>query len=129
MQAMQGLAAGMAVGGYAARSTGMHVLGDMRESVDESKKYEIEVMRIKSLGLGDHASEDAAKYACAMKIYGTSTTDNVTMMRDALTIFAGEHHAQMVMPTLSKMRFPCSKAVELVRSRHYPPVPCLPLRS
>ncbi|CAE6783533.1 hypothetical protein R69746_04400 [Paraburkholderia aspalathi] len=105
MQAMQGVAAGMAVGGYAARSTGMHMLGDMRESLDESKKYEIEVMRIRALGLGDHASEDAAKYARAMKVYGTSTTDNVTMMRDALTIFADEHHAQMVMPTLSKMKF------------------------
>ena len=105
MQAMQGVAGGMAVGGYAARSTGTHMLGDMRESLDESKKYEIEVMRIRALGLGDHASEDAAKYARAMKVYGTSTTDNVTMMRDALTIFADEHHAQMVMPTLSKMKF------------------------
>ena len=105
MQAMQGVAASMAVGGYAARSTGMHMLGDMRESLDESKKYEIEVMRIKALGLGDHASADAARYARAMKVYGTSTTDNVTMMRDALTIFADEHHAQMVMPTLSKMKF------------------------
>ncbi|MFP3187031.1 MAG: hypothetical protein RXS25_40725, partial [Paraburkholderia sp.] len=76
MQAMQGVAAGMAVGGYAARSTGMHVLGDMRESLDESKRYEIEVMRIRALGLGDHASADAEKYARAMKVYGVSTTDN-----------------------------------------------------
>ena len=105
MQSMQGVAAGMAVGGYAARSTGMHVLGDMHDSLEESKKFEIEAMRIKALGLGDHATADAVKYARAMKQYGTSTTDNVLMMRDALTIFADEHHAQMVMPTLSKMKF------------------------
>ncbi|CAE6841928.1 hypothetical protein R69746_06966 [Paraburkholderia aspalathi] len=105
MQAMQGVAAGMAVGGYAARSTGMHMLGEMHESLDEAKKYELEVTRIKALGLGDHASADAVKYATAMKTYGTSTTENLTMMRDALTIFADEHHAQMVMPTLTKMKF------------------------
>ncbi|RKF33403.1 phage tail tape measure protein [Paraburkholderia fungorum] len=105
MQTMQGVAAGMAVGGYAAKATGMHLFGDLRETLDESKKAENEGMRIKALGLGDHASADAVKYARAMKVYGTSTTDNLTMMRDFLTIFADEHHAQMVMPTLGKMKF------------------------
>ncbi|MFM0097541.1 hypothetical protein PQQ87_18140 [Paraburkholderia nemoris] len=105
MQTMQGVAAGMAVGGYAAKATGMHMIGDLRETLDESKKAEAEGMRIKALGLGDHASADAVKYARAMKLYGVSTTDNLTMMRDSLTIFADEHHAQMVMPTLGKMKF------------------------
>lgn len=105
MEKMQGAAAGMAVGGYAARSTGTHIFGDLRESLDESKEFEREAMRIKALGLGDHASADAVKYARAMKQYGVATTDNVLMMRDALSIFADEHHAQMVMPTLSKMKF------------------------
>ncbi|WP_250435768.1 hypothetical protein [Caballeronia sp. ATUFL_F2_KS9A] len=105
MQGVQGFAANMAVAGYATRSTGAHVLGDLRETLDESKKAENEGMRIKALGLGDHAAEDAIKYARAMKMYGVSTTDNLTMMRDALTIFADEHHAQMVMPTLAKMKF------------------------
>lgn len=105
MQAVQGVAAGMAVGGYAARSTGMHVLGELHETMEETKKAENEGMRIKALGLGDHASAEAVKYARAMKTMGVSTTDNLTMMRDSLTIFADEHHAQMVMPTLAKMKF------------------------
>ncbi|WP_153075772.1 phage tail tape measure protein [Paraburkholderia bonniea] len=105
MHAMQGVAGGMAVGGYAARSAGMHVLGDMRETLDESKKVEIEAMKIRALGLGDHAAKDSEKYARAMKVYGTSTSDNILLMRDSLTIFADEHHAKMVMPTLTKMKF------------------------
>ncbi|CAN0621019.1 conserved membrane protein of unknown function [Burkholderia multivorans] len=105
MERMQGVGANMAVAGYAAKSTGMHVFGDLHETLDESKKAEGEGARIAALGLGDHATEDAKKYARAMKVYGVSTTDNLTMMRDALTIFADEHHAQMVMPTLSKMKF------------------------
>ncbi|MDR9048901.1 phage tail tape measure protein [Burkholderia multivorans] len=105
MERIQGVGANMAMTGYAAKATGMHLFGDLRETIDESKKAESEEMRIRALGLGDHASEDAKKYARAMNVYGVSTTDNLTMMRDALTIFADEHHAQMVMPTLAKMKF------------------------
>ncbi|HDR9048595.1 TPA: hypothetical protein QDA94_002820 [Burkholderia vietnamiensis] len=105
MHAMQSVGASMAIGGYAAKSTGTHILGDLHDTLDESKKAENEAMRIKALGLGEHATADAVKYARAMKMYGVSTSDNLTMMRDSLTIFADEHHAQMVMPTLSKMKF------------------------
>ena len=105
MNRLQGTAANMAVAGYAAKATGSHILGDISETLDESKKFEVEAMKIKALGLGDHATADALKYVKAMKSYGTSTTDNLTLMRDAMTIFADEHHAQMVMPTLAKMKF------------------------
>ncbi|KVZ49009.1 phage tail tape measure protein [Burkholderia ubonensis] len=104
MQAMQGVAGSMAVGGYAARSTGMHVLGGLGGTLDEEKKMTSERSRITALGLGDQATKDAEKYVRAMDTMGVSTTDNMTMMRDALSIFADEHHAQMVMPTLAKMK-------------------------
>ncbi|KVD81689.1 hypothetical protein WS62_24205 [Burkholderia sp. ABCPW 14] len=105
MQAMQGVAGGMAIGGYAARSTGAHALGDLREALDETKKIQNERARITALGLGDQATKDAEKYVRSMKMMGVSTSDNMTLMRDALSIFADEHHAQMVMPTLAKMKF------------------------
>ncbi|SUW59080.1 Phage-related protein [Burkholderia oklahomensis] len=105
MQAMQGVAGGMAIGGYAARSTGTHALGDLREALDETKKIQNERARITALGLGDQATKDAEKYVRSMKMMGVSTSDNMTLMRDALSIFADEHHAQMVMPTLAKMKF------------------------
>ncbi|MDE3330361.1 hypothetical protein LRY16_31165, partial [Burkholderia pseudomallei] len=105
MQTLQGVAGGMAIGGYAARSTGAHALGDLREALDETKKIQNERARITALGLGDQATKDAEKYVCSMKMMGVSTSDNMTLMRDALSIFADEHHAQMVMPTLAKMKF------------------------
>ncbi|KVN50010.1 phage tail tape measure protein [Burkholderia ubonensis] len=104
MQAMQGVAGSMAIGGYAARSTGMHVLGGLGGTLDEEKKMTSERSRITAFGLGDQATKDAEKYVRAMDTMGVSTTDNMTMMRDALSIFADEHHAQMVMPTLAKMK-------------------------
>ncbi|RAR53907.1 hypothetical protein C7401_12681 [Paraburkholderia unamae] len=105
MEKMQGIAGNMAVSGYAARSTGMHMFGGLGETLDEAKKAQNEEGRIKALGLGDHATIDAVKFASDMKVYGASFTDNLTMMRDSMTIFADEHHAQMAAPTLSKMKF------------------------
>ena len=105
MGRLQGTAANIAIAGYAAKATGSHIMGDLSETLEQSKAFESEAVRIKALGLGDHATADAVKYAKAMKQMGTSTTDNLTLMRDSLTIFADEHHAQMVMPTLAKMKF------------------------
>ncbi|KVO49970.1 hypothetical protein [Burkholderia stagnalis] len=105
MQGMQSVAAGMAIGGYAARSTGMRVLGGLEGTLDEEKKMTNERARITALGLGDQATKDAEKYVRSMHMMGVSTTENMTMMRDALSIFADEHHAQMVMPTLATMKF------------------------
>lgn len=105
MQTVQGVAGGMAVAGYAAKSTGQHIFADLHESIDQAKKVQNERGRIGALGLGDEATKDAEKYARAMKMMGVSTSDNMTLMRDSMSIFADEHHAQMAMPVLAKMKF------------------------
>ncbi|MDU5499502.1 MAG: phage tail tape measure protein, partial [Acinetobacter baumannii] len=43
--------------------------------------------------------------AKAMKTFGTSTLDNLTLVRDGVTAFGDVHHAQWVAPTLAKMKF------------------------
>ncbi|UVS99072.1 hypothetical protein [Burkholderia glumae] len=105
MNATRGAAAEMAIGGYAARASGQHMLDDLREPLAEAKKVQNERGRIRGLGLGDRATRDAERYVRAMKSPGVAIAENMTLMRDALSIFADEHHAQMVMPTLAKMKF------------------------
>ncbi|MBU9122337.1 hypothetical protein KTD15_26480 [Burkholderia multivorans] len=105
MGAMRGAAAEMAIGGYAARATGQHILADLREPLAEAKKIQNERGRILGLGLGERATQDAERYVRAMQTPGVAIADNMTLMRDAMSIFADEHHAQMVMPTLAKMKF------------------------
>ncbi|MDG9854131.1 hypothetical protein N7403_09735 [Pseudomonas nitroreducens] len=73
--------------------------------IQEGKHFTLEESRVAALGLGDQATQDAIKFAKAMKTYGTSATDNLTLVRDAMTVFADEHHAQMVAPMLAKMKF------------------------
>ncbi|HIH2654756.1 TPA: hypothetical protein ACYLK9_002642 [Burkholderia cenocepacia] len=105
MGAARGAAAEMAIGGYAARATGQRILDDLREPLAEAKKIQNERGRIQGLGLGDRATQDAERYVRAMNTPGVAIADNMTLMRDAMSIFADEHHAQMVMPTLAKMKF------------------------
>jgi hypothetical protein len=105
LQKRQALAAHVSIAGYGATHVGKGLLGAMHPAIDEAKQFQNEETRIRALGLGEAASQDAIKYAKAMKSYGTSTTENLTLMRDAMTVFADEHHAEMVTPLLAKMKF------------------------
>ena len=73
--------------------------------VNESKHVETEMARIASLGLGKQTTKDAIAYAKAMQTFGTSTLDNMELLRDGMTAFADLHHAEMVAPYLAKMKF------------------------
>lgn len=91
--------------GMGAVMAGAGALYAMRKPIEESKRTDVEENRIASLGLGKHATEEAVQYAKAMKTFGTSTLDNLTLMRDGITAFADVHHAKMVAPILSQMKF------------------------
>lgn len=86
-------------------TTGAAALYQMRKPIDESKRVDVEENRIASLGLGKKSTEEAIQYAKAMKTFGTSTLDNLTLVRDGVTAFGDVHHAQWVAPTLAKMKF------------------------
>ncbi|HCM9740031.1 TPA: phage tail tape measure protein [Acinetobacter baumannii] len=91
--------------GTGAAFTGAGVLYSMRKPIEESKGVDTEQNRIASLGLGKEATAEAINYARAMKTFGTSTRDNLQLVRDGVTAFADVHHAKMVAPTLAKMKF------------------------
>lgn len=91
--------------GMLVAGAGVGTLYAMRKPIDESKRVDIEENRIASLGFGKQATEEAILYARAMKTFGTSTLDNLTLVRDGVTAFGDVHHAQWVAPTLAKMKF------------------------
>ncbi|MFA2950291.1 phage tail tape measure protein [Acinetobacter pittii] len=86
-------------------ATGTAALYQMRKPIDESKRVDVEENRIASLGFGKKATDEAIQYAKAMKTFGTSSLDNLTLVRDGVTAFGDVHHAQWVAPTLAKMKF------------------------
>lgn len=101
--AMRGAA--VTAAGWGARHAGTAMVQGAAAPLAQARTYAGEIMQITALGLGDEASKGAARYANAMKTYGTSTVDNLALMKDAITVFADEHHAEMVMPMLAKMKF------------------------
>ncbi|EPF77282.1 bacteriophage membrane protein [Acinetobacter gyllenbergii] len=95
-------AAGYGMGAAMAGAGAMYM---MSKPINESKRYDVEANRIHALGLGDQVSKQAIKFAEGMETFGTSIYDNAVLVRDGMTIFSDLHHAEMVAPTLAKMKF------------------------
>jgi hypothetical protein len=104
MNKVQGVAGSMAIGGYAARATASHIGHDLGETLDESKKAENEANRIATLNVGPNVVKEAQEFSKGLHIAGNSFTDNMQHYRDAVTIFADAHHAEMAVPIMAKMK-------------------------
>jgi hypothetical protein len=95
----QGAIGGLMVAG------GLGIAAMFKAPLDEAKKFQNEVERFRSLGLGDKVTTDAVKFASGMDTYGTSIRENLGLLRDAQTVFGDFQEAKMVVPLLSKMKF------------------------
>ncbi|MGN5353230.1 phage tail tape measure protein [Ralstonia sp. L16] len=103
-------AGNLAGAGAGASVTGAATAAPIWKGLGEAKHYELEKTRMGALGLGDAATKESIEFAKQMKAYGVSQVDKAELMRDALSTFADAHHAEMVLPTLAKMKF-ANKAV------------------
>lgn len=107
----QGLDRGRATAGHLAMTgvSGVATAYGVRRAVTEPlhqvRENDTTTTRIAALGLGKEETDKAVEYAKRMKTFGTSMNDNLGLMLDATTAFADVHHAEMVMPTLAKMKF------------------------
>jgi hypothetical protein len=95
----QGAIGGLMVAG------GLGIAAMFKGPLEEASKFQNEIERFRSLGLGDKVTNDAVKFASGMNTYGTSIRENLGLLRDAQTVFGDFHEAQMVTPLLSKMKF------------------------
>jgi hypothetical protein len=95
----QGAIGGLMVAG------GLGIAAMFKGPLEETSKFQNEIERFRSLGLGDKVTNDAVKFASGMNTYGTSIRENLGLLRDAQTVFGDFHEAQMVTPLLAKMKF------------------------
>ncbi|MEF2269993.1 hypothetical protein JAB6_01170 [Janthinobacterium sp. HH104] len=98
-------AGSIAMAGAGATATGAVMAVPVAKGLHEAKHYQLEKARVNALGLGQETSQQAIKFAQNMKTYGTSQNENLELVRDAMSIFGDLHHAEMVAPTLAKMKF------------------------
>ncbi|MGA4045412.1 phage tail tape measure protein [Ralstonia nicotianae] len=98
-------AGGLAAAGAGATAAGVAAGAPLLKGLGEAKHYDLEKLRIGALGLGDQSTKEALAFAQQMKAYGVSQVEKAELMRDAMSVFADTHHAEMVMPTLAKMKF------------------------
>ena len=98
-------AGSIAMAGAGATAAGAVMAMPIAKGLHEAKHYQLEKARVNALGLGPKTSQQAIKFAQNMKTYGTSQNENLELVRDAMSIFGDLHHAEMVAPTLAKMKF------------------------
>ncbi|SDH89314.1 phage tail protein [Janthinobacterium sp. YR213] len=98
-------AGNIAMAGAGATAAGAVMAMPIAKGLHEAKHYQLEKARVNALGLGPETSQQAITFAKNMKTYGTSQNENLELVRDAMSIFGDLHHAEMVAPTLAKMKF------------------------
>ncbi len=101
----QSKATSLAVAGYAAQQVGKRGLHLLSGPLHETKQIERENTRIEALGFNKEITTEAQSFAHNIKTTGTSITENLELMRDAMSIFGDLHHAKLVLPTIAKMKF------------------------
>ncbi|AXW38820.1 hypothetical protein MAFF301069_22390 [Ralstonia pseudosolanacearum] len=98
-------AGSVAAAGAGATAAGIAAGAPLLKGLGEAKHYDLERVRIGALGLGDESTKEVLAFAEKMKAYGVSQVEKAELMRDAMSVFADTHHAELVMPTLAKMKF------------------------
>ncbi|WLD64703.1 hypothetical protein QU606_20345 [Pseudomonas sp. OVF7] len=91
--------------GAAMFAGGMGLASMFKAPLEEARLFQNETERFRSLGLGDKVTTDAVQFAKGMNTYGTSIRENLSLLRDAQTVFGDFHEAKMVAPLLAKMKF------------------------
>ena len=100
-----GTATNLAVGGYATMQTGRHLVDGISPVLDEAKAWSAQVSQLRSMGVGDAMVTDAAKFARAQDIMGTSATENLKLLKESYSVLRDMHEAEAVTPYLARMKF------------------------
>ncbi|QAU22895.1 phage tail protein [Dyella sp. M7H15-1] len=103
--AMRDAGRGLQHAGFSAGVAGAAGAVPLGLMLRESNQYQTEMARVRALGFGEQAGRDAQAFSSSLKTAGTSKLENLTLMRDAMSVFGDEHHAQMVLPLLAKMKY------------------------
>jgi hypothetical protein len=77
----------------------------MGAGVEEARKFQLEATRFASLGFGDAINSQAQAFAIGMNTLGTSATQNMALVSDAMAVFKDLGHAEMAAPLMSNMKF------------------------
>ena len=91
--------------GGAMAGAGLYGLSLLKGPLDEAKKFQTETAKFASLGFGDKITDQAVKFATGMKTVGTSATENLALVSDAMAVFKDLHHAEFAAPIMAKMKF------------------------
>jgi hypothetical protein len=77
----------------------------LKSSLDEARKFQLETAKFASLGFGAQVTGEASEFARAMDTMGTSATENMALVTDAMAVFKSLPHAELAADLMAKMKF------------------------
>jgi hypothetical protein len=103
----------LTMGGAALLGGGMMGLHAMRAGLEEARKFQTEVANLRTLGIGEAATQDAVKFVKAMDVIGVSWTEKMRLFTEAQGVFRQSGvsgpgalaAAKLATPFLAQMRF------------------------
>jgi hypothetical protein len=115
----------LAVGGLVAMGAGFAVLKGLKVPLDAAEKWQTTVAKLSLMNMGDGVNADAIRFAKGMNIVGSTYTDNLRMMTEAVGVFrdAGGQNplgdAKMVAPMMAKLAMIDSSLDDTSKSRYH----------
>lgn len=90
-------------GGIMMAGGGMTMAGFM-PAIHQATEYQQQLTQLKAMGVGDEFLQQSQKYAQGMNVMGSSTTENMKIIKEAYSILRNGHEALDVTPALAQIQ-------------------------
>jgi uncharacterized protein YaiE (UPF0345 family) len=77
----------------------------LKAGFEEARRFQNEAVKFSALGFGDAVDQQAQVFARGMKTIGTSASENMALVSDAMAVFKNLGHAEMAAPLMAQMKF------------------------
>jgi hypothetical protein len=112
--------------GGAMVGVGVFGLKALQAPLDEAKRFQTELAKFSLYGLGEKTNNEAAQFAKAMNVMGSSATENMKLMTEAQGVFresglggsAALEGAKLAAPVLAKIAFATSSMDEDSKAKY-----------
>lgn len=94
----------LAIKGSVMMAGGGATMASFAPAIHQATEYQQQLTQLKAMGVGDEFLQQSQKYAEGMNVMGSSTTENLKIIKEAYSILRNGHEALDVTPALAQVQ-------------------------
>ncbi|WP_193162987.1 phage tail tape measure protein [Enterobacter ludwigii] len=94
----------LAIKGSIMMAGGGATMTSFAPAIHQATEYQQQLTQLKAMGAGDEFLQQSQKYAEGMNVMGSSTTENLKIIKEAYSILRNGHEALNVTPALAQVQ-------------------------